>query len=179
MRNLLDGENVRLNAIRETDLERIEEWHNDVRFLRYYDMLPAVPQTGKDVKKFIDEMTESKDGYIFAIRQKNSDQIIGVTGFNDIIWTNGVATMFIGIGDENYKGRGIGHEAIQLLLDFGFNELNFYRIQLNVIAYNEKAIRAYEKSGFKREGAFREFIYRDGLRYDMYLYGLLKSEWVK
>jgi RimJ/RimL family protein N-acetyltransferase len=63
-------------------------------------------------------------------------------------------------------------------LDFGFNELNFYRIQLNVISYNDVAINLYESIGFKKEGIYRNFILRDGKRYDMYLYGMLREEWI-
>lgn len=66
---------------------------------------------------------------------------------------------------------------MSLLLDYGFNELNFYRIQLNVISYNENAIKLYEGLGFVKEGSYRDFIFRDGKRHDMYLYGLLKQEW--
>jgi len=75
------------------------------------------------------------------------------------------------------KGKGLGKETMRLLLDFGFNELNFHRIQLNVISYNSTAISLYESVGFKKEGTYREFIYRDGKRYDLYLYGILKEEY--
>ncbi len=51
------------------------------------------------------------------------------------------------------------------------------RVQLTVFSYNERAIALYEKLGFRREGAFREFLQRDGKQYDMYLYGLLRREW--
>ena len=179
MRDLFSGDRIRLTAIKETDLGWIENWFNDIEFLRYYDVLPAIPQTQNDVKKVIEHFTNSKDRYMFAIRLKNTEQIIGIIGFDDIIWTNSVATLHIGIGDEKYTGKGVGREALDLLLDFGFNELNFHRIQLNVISYNEGAIKSYEKKGFTREGTYREFVFRDGKRFDMYLYGLLKSEWIK
>jgi RimJ/RimL family protein N-acetyltransferase len=57
------------------------------------------------------------------------------------------------------------------------DELNLHRVQLTVFSYNERAIALYEKLGFQREGVYREFIQRDGRRYDMYLYGLLRREW--
>jgi RimJ/RimL family protein N-acetyltransferase len=177
MRNLLSGTNVKLTAIKDEDLLEIENWFNRVEFLRYYDMYPAVPQTLKDVRESIEYYTNSKERFIFAIRPKDSDRIIGVGGFDEIIWTNGVATIFIGIGDTDYTGKGLGREALDLILDFGFNELNFYRIQLNVIEYNKTAINLYEGAGFVKEGAHRKFIYRDGQRFDLYLYGLLKDEW--
>jgi RimJ/RimL family protein N-acetyltransferase len=112
------------------------------------------------------------------LKEKLANEIIGIAGFDEIIWTNAVATTFIGIGNESFRRKGIGKEAMKLLLDFGFHELNFHRIQLIVISYNVSAIKLYEHLGFIREGVYRELVYRDGTRFDLYLYGLLKSEWV-
>ncbi|HOJ09163.1 MAG TPA: GNAT family protein [Clostridiales bacterium] len=177
MRTLLEGENIKLTAIKEYDIPIIEDWFNNVRFLRYYDMLPAVPKSQKQVVDMLKSYEDSQIRYIYAIRTNDNSRIIGVAGFDEIIWSNGVATIFIGIGNNKFTGKGFGKEAMRLLLDFGFNELNFYRIQLNVISYNEHAIKLYESLGFIREGIYRDFIYRDCKRYDMYLYGLLRQEW--
>jgi len=177
MRNLLDGSNIRLTAVQEDDMHVIEDWFNNVEFLRYYDMIPAMPKSRKQVENMIKYYEDSPERCIYAIREKKTGRIIGVAGFDEIIWSNGVATVFVGIGDENFTGKGLGKEAMTLLLDYGFNELNFYRIQLNVISYNKTAIGLYEDLGFIREGTYRQFINRDGKRYDMYLYGLLRAEW--
>lgn len=177
MRNLLNGKIVRLTSIKEKDYEIIEDWFNDVNFLRHYDMLPAIPQTCIEVKKSIDEFAYGKNSFVFGIRIIDSDILVGIIGLFDIQWANGVGTFFIGIGDNNSSGKGYGIEALRLLLDFGFNELNLHRIQLNVISYNERAIKLYEKAGFKREGVFRELLFRDNKRYDLYLYGYLRNEW--
>ena len=83
----------------------------------------------------------------------------------------------IAFGDEANRGKGYGYEAMQLLLKFAFHELNLHRVQLTVFEYNIRAIRLYEKMGFVREGTQREFLQRDGRRYDMYFYGLLVHEW--
>lgn len=178
MRNMLVGSSVRLTSLLEEDYNLIAEWYNDAAFLRYYDMIPAVPKNPKGIGRIMGEFEDTDERYIFAIRPVDSNKLIGVTGFDDIIWSNGTATLFIGIGDKKSTGLGYGKEALNLLLDFGFNEFNFYRIQLNVLAYNSGAIRLYEKAGFVREGTYREFILRDGKRHDMYLYGILRSEWV-
>jgi len=177
MRNLLVGDKVKLTAIKESDFTEIEEWFNNTEFLRYYDMLPAMPKSRKKLEEMIQGYENSAERCIYAIRANSTGKIIGVAGFDEIIWSNGVATVFIGVGDSRYLGRGFGKEALKLILDFGFNELNFYRIQLNVISYNKTAINLYESLGFVREGTYREFILRDGKRYDLYLYGLLKAEW--
>jgi RimJ/RimL family protein N-acetyltransferase len=83
----------------------------------------------------------------------------------------------MGFGDRQNWGKGYGTEAMRLALNFAFNELNLHRVQLSVFDYNERAIALYEKMGFVREGVYREYLQRDGKRYDMYLYGLLRREW--
>jgi Acetyltransferases, including N-acetylases of ribosomal proteins len=179
MRNLFVGDNIKLTAVKETDIEAMEEWFNDVEFMRHYDMVPAVPHKYKDVEQMIDSFSNTSERYVFSIRLIEKEEFVGIIGFDDIIWSNGVATVFIGIGNKSHTGKGLGKEAMQLLLDFGFNELNFHRIQLNVLSYNTNAIKLYESVGFHKEGTFREFICRDGKRWDMYLYGLLSYEWKK
>lgn len=177
MRGLLTGPNVKLTAIREDDLGIVAGWFNDVQFLRFYDFLPALPKRRDEVKLMLDGFADSSERTLFAVRTVENDCLIGIIGFDDIVWSNGVATVFIGIGDKSYTSKGFGKEAMQLLLDFGFHELNFHRLQLCVISYNAAAIRLYESLGFVREGTYRQGVLRDGERHDMYLYGLLKTEW--
>lgn len=179
MRGLLEGENLKLTSIRESDLSSLEEWFNDVGFLRHYDIMPAAPKSKKQLDELMRYYEDSPERCIYAVRENKADKIIGIAGFDDIIWPSNVATVFIGIGNSAFRGKGYGREALSLLIEFGFNELNFHRIQLNVISYNLNAIRLYESLGFVKEGICRELVYRDGKRFDLYQYGLLKSEWCK
>lgn len=177
MKSLLIGNTIQLTAIKDSDITVIENWFNNTAFLRYYDMLPAIPQSIKQLEALLKYFEDSDERFIFAIRLNDNGRIIGIAGFDEIIWSNSVATAFIGIGEPGFPGKGLGKEAMQLLMDFGFNELNFHRIQLSTISYNEIAVKLYESIGFIKEGTYREFIHRDGERFDMYLYGMLDSEW--
>lgn len=166
-----------LSKIENNDMKYIYEWFSDSEFLKYYDYYPPVPQTNEEVDKTFYNYENSKKSKVFAVRL--SERIIGVAGFDDIIEENQVATLFIGLGNKNERGKGYGMETMRLLLEYGFNKLNFHRIQLNVLEFNESAISLYEKCGFKKEGIFREFVLRDSKRYNLLLYGLLKDEWIK
>lgn len=177
MRNLLSGNQIRLTAVSERDEDEITNWFNDVKFLRYFDFVPAVPKRLSDIKSFLQGFYETNERCVFAARLKETDKIIGILGFDDIIWGSRVATLFIGIGDRRYTLCGYGKEALDLLLDYGFNELNFFRIQLFVLSYNKVAISLYESRGFKLEGSLRQFLLRDGRRYDLHVYGLLYEDW--
>jgi len=165
-----------LEKIELNDMQYIYEWFSDADFLRTYDYMPPITQTKEEVDKTFSEYEKNEESVVFAIKIKENNQIIGIAGFDDIVKENKVATLFIGIGNKNTRGRGYGKETLNLLLEYGFNELDFYRIQLNVLEFNHAAIALYEKAGFKREGTFREFVLRDGKRYNLYLYGLLKYE---
>ena len=176
MRNLLVSDRLKITAIKEKDVENLEQWFNDVEFMRNYDMIAGVPKRNDEIKVMVNSFEGTNERYIFAIREKHTDRIIGIVGFDEIIWSNGTAVVFIGIGEVEFKGKGFGKEALMLILDYGFNEFNFYKIQLSVLQYNLPAIKLYEGAGFVREGAYREYILKDGVRYDLYLYGLLRRE---
>lgn len=175
--NLLKSNNLKLTSLKEDDLDTFEVWYNDVNFLRHYDMISAFPKSQCELLEMLHDIRKSNDRYIFAVRTIEANKFVGVTGFENILWNNGVATIYIGIGDNTFRGKGFGKESLALTIDFGFQELNLHRIQLSVLAYNEPAIKLYESLGFKKEGIYREFVHRDGTRYDMYLYGILRSEW--
>ncbi|MCS4515774.1 GNAT family N-acetyltransferase [Clostridium botulinum] len=68
----------------------------------------------------------------------------------------------MGFGEEEARGKGYGTQVTELVLNFAFKELNLHRIHLTVLEYNHRAIKLYEKVGFRREGTYREFIHRDG-----------------
>jgi RimJ/RimL family protein N-acetyltransferase len=175
---LLKGERIRLTAINEDDALAISKWYSDIDFLRYFDKVPAIPKTERQLREWIVKVQDSNSDISMAIRNYESEAIIGYAELSNIQWSNGTATLGIGIGDNSKQGRGCGKETIKLLLDYAFKELNLHRVQLNVLSYNEKAIGLYEKMGFMKEGIYREFISKDGKRWDMYLYGILKHEWL-
>lgn len=177
VKDLLKGSNIVLTAFKEEHLPYLEKWYNDIFFLRNFDIIPAFPKNRTELEHIVKKINKSSDKFIFTLNLTKQNKIIGITGFENILWNNGTATIYIGIGDENFRGCGIGKEALYLTMEFGFEELNFHRIQLTVLSYNTSAIKLYEKLGFKKEGTYREFIHRDGIRYDMYLYGMLRSEW--
>lgn len=177
MKKLLNGERVRLNALTKDDLPAVAHWYENTEFLRLLDARDAYPQTAAKLSEWLDEHAKSTAAYLFGIRLRQDDRLIGFLELDEILWNQGTSWLGIGIGETDCQGQGYGHEAMTLALDFAFDELNLHRVQLTVFEYNERAIRLYEKLGFQREGSYREFLYRDGQRYDMYLYGLLRKEW--
>lgn len=177
MLNILQSNRIRLTAFHSEDVEVITRWYQDAEFMRLFDATPAFPRTTGKWQKWYDELSNAKDDYNFAIRPIADDTLIGWISVDGILWNNRTGWIGLAIGDPQHRGKGYGYEAMRLLLKFAFHEINLYRVQLSVFSYNPAAIRLYEKLGFVREGVQREFLQRDGQRYDLIFYGLLASEW--
>ncbi|MDP4090299.1 MAG: GNAT family protein, partial [Bacillota bacterium] len=108
MRKLLEGKNIRLTAIKGCDGAALEQWFNDVPFMRNYDIIPAVPQSEKGIEELLRYYSDSQERLILAIRLKDDDRLIGVAGFDEIMWANSTAFLFIGIGESESRGKGYG-----------------------------------------------------------------------
>jgi len=175
--NLLRGSRVRLAALTPDDLPVIARWYEDAEFMRLYDARAAVPKTKAELDQWLEDLHKSKEIVGFAIRPVDRDDLIGTLELDDILWPHGVCGLAIAIGDRANWGKGYGYEAAQLALAFAFDELNMHRVQVTVFTYNERSLALFEKLGFQREGVYREFLRRDGQRYDMILYGILDREW--
>lgn len=177
--NWLAGRRLRLAALRKDDAATMSAWTEDIGYLRLEDTNTAVPLSVEQAEEELDSLHNGFDSLAFGIRTLDDDRLIGSLGFFDIEWANRVAWLGMGIGDRAYWGQGYGAEALSLALRYGFGEMNLHRVSLSVIADNARAVALYEKAGFQREGAFREYGERDGRRYDLILYGLLRREWVE
>jgi len=177
MQNLLQGQRVRLTALTAEDLPTMRPWFQDAEFMRLFDAQAANPKGPGWLEEWFNSTQKATDGYYFAIRRVEDEALIGYIELDGILWPHQVAWFSIGIGERACWGQGYGAEAARLTLDFAFRELNLYRVQATVFSYNTRSQALFERLGFRREGAFREFLCRDGQRHDMLLFGLLRPEY--
>jgi RimJ/RimL family protein N-acetyltransferase len=177
MAALLKSDTISLTSVTSADLPILIQWYQDTEFLRLFDALPAAPKTESSLKEWIDHASTSHNCYLFGIRRNDDQQLLGFVELDGILWNHRVCGLAIAIGEKELRGKGLGQNAMKLVLEFAFHELNLHRVQLTVFDYNSQAIKLYEKLGFKHEGIYRDFIQRDGQRYNMHLYGLLQNEW--
>jgi len=168
------GEKCYLSPINIEDAGKYTEWLNDFEVAKYL-LLYRQQITAAKEKEILTKMSERGD-YIFAIIDKKTDGLIGNCGFHNINAVNRRAEFGIFIGDKNCQNKGFGTEAGKLLLDFGFNILNLNNILLEVYSFNERAIKAYEKIGFKHIGKQREAKIMGGKKYDKIFMDILASE---
>ena len=175
--DLFRGEHTLLTAFSADDLSDLARWQEDSEFLRLFDARPAYPKTEAQLEQWLEDFHKDPNAYLFAIRLVASDEIIGYVELDGIMWAHGNGWLGIGIGDRAYWGRGFGAEAARLAVNYAFHELNLHRLQATVFSYNARSQALFERLGFVREGAYREYVRRDGQWHDMILYGILAKEW--
>ncbi|MBD8048864.1 MAG: GNAT family N-acetyltransferase [Clostridium argentinense] len=173
------GKKVRLREYRKEDIKQAQDFMNDeeIRSL----LAPGIPYpyTYEDELKWFEDQSANKDLYNFAIETLEDKKYIGGCGINNIDWKNSVVTVGIFIGDKDYQGKGYGTDAMKVLMNFIFEEMNINKIKLNVYAFNERAIKSYEKCGFKKEGLLRQEIFRQGKYNDEVVMGILREEYYR
>jgi RimJ/RimL family protein N-acetyltransferase len=103
------------------------------------------------------------------------DRPIGLVSLWDRTIPHEAAEISIWLG-QGHRNAGLGTEALRLSLRYAFDQLKLHKVYLRVLDFNARAVRAYEKSGFKVEGTLREEMRVDGAWHDLIYMGVLAGE---
>lgn len=128
---------------------------------------------------WFESIVKKQDVFIFGIRRTANNQLIGSCQLYHVNFISRNAELQIRIAAMNDQGQGFGSDAIQLLLKFAFADINLNKVYLNVFSTNERAIKAYQKCGFRQEGELREHAFIDGEYLNIIVMAILKKEYEK
>ncbi|MDZ4368786.1 MAG: GNAT family protein [Afipia sp.] len=157
---MLAGKQIVLTALRRDDAETLFSWINDPATVRFN--APYAPVHEPEHLAWLERVVADPSRIIFCIRDRQSSRLVGVIQLVDLHPIHRSAELIVRIGSDADRGRGLGVEALKLALDFAFRDRNLQRVSLKVFADNARAIRAYEKAGFEREGVLRRAVFIDG-----------------
>jgi len=146
---VLVGERVALAEMVEEDQPLFHKWLSENAELRALIDDNRIP-TKEDQRKWFDR-TKQPGWKFFSLVTIEGD-LIGHAGFVNIDENEKTAVMRITIGNPQFLGKGIGSEAVGLLSKFGFEAAGWDRLTLRVLETNLRAIRVYEKNGFRITG---------------------------
>lgn len=155
--------NINIRALYKEDEALILKWKENKNLRNLIGTI--FPINELEHKKWFENKMLDKNGRIFII-EENYQNPIGLIGFNQIDWINRNAELFIFIGNKQYRGKGIGEQATNIILDFAKENLNLVMIYLKVFSFNDSAIKMYEKIGFNIDGKLRKSKYFKGNYYD-------------
>lgn len=155
---VIPSEIVTLREVRESDLQVIFEWLNDYE-LRISSSMYR-PVSWPEHVKWITNRLENGSETFFVISLE--ERPIGVINLSSHDSQNRSADFSIRIGESTDQGRGFGTQAIKLLIDFCWKDINLHRLSLTVFSDNSRAISSYKKAGFVFEGELREAAFISG-----------------
>ena len=175
---VIRGGKISLRPMRPKEVELIYRWANNPDVVPYwYGKKRTMKQIKDDWKPHYFSDKDPYSGRCFAIEV--NDEPVGMVNYNKIDRDNKSVDMDIMIGQKEYWDKGYGTEALKTFCGFLFSKFNLNRIWLGSYAYNLRAIRAYEKSGFKKEGIMREDALINGKFVDSVLLSILRKEFKK
>ena len=180
-KSLYEGRLVRLGPLdHENDPPVVARWTNDPLF-RSVLVDVARPLSVEAVRRLLDkvekQMEETKNLFHFTLRLKADNRLVGLARIFWIDFHNGTGVLNLGIGELADRRHGYGSDALDLLLRFGFNDLNLHRLSTWTSSDNLPFIHLAEKAGFEIEARRRESVFHNGSYWDMINLGLLRRQW--
>jgi RimJ/RimL family protein N-acetyltransferase len=138
------------------------------------------PISPDDAAEFAQQLIsqQGRGAFSFAICLLADDRRVGTITLRAVDRENGAAEMAITITDKADQGQGLGTDALNCLVDYGFGELRLERIYLHVFDYNERAMRSYEKAGFQTDAVLRRHRFHRGDHHDVHLMSILRGDWL-
>jgi len=145
--------------------------------------------TDEDTRPFLGRAAETRDDVVAEIARSEREpaaygrfiveedgEPVGTVGFTVENERHRIAEVGRFAIHPRFRGRRIGDEAARAFQRHMLVDLGFHRIELQIYAFNERAIAHAERSGFVREGVKRRAYFRDGRWQDAVLFSLLEDE---
>ena len=171
------GEKVALGPEHKGIIPAIARWENDFSVVILSgDPLRPVSRESIEARFEKNLQNEGSRGAHFAIYEKASLRLVGVAGLRHIDPIMRTADYGIMIGEKDCWGKGYGTETTILILDYAFTVLGLHNVMLQTYSYNERAVRAYTRAGFRIIGRRREAVRLGGQVHDRIMMDCLSSE---
>jgi len=173
--NYWEGKDIRLRALETPDIDRFVEMRKklDSEGLWYWNRLP-LPESEESARKEYADLDTKEDKKYFVI-----ETFDGEFAGHIAVWHTQRREGILQYGsliEEGHRRKGYGSQALIIVLDYYFNELNYQKCRATVFEYNKRSQEFHERFGFVREGSLRNEIYTRGRYYDEVYYGILKDE---
>lgn len=175
---MLIGENIILRPLSINDLEKTNQWRNNLNLIKLTQgvRFPKTLEMDREWFQSVLNDTTNRNVY-FGIDEIESKEFIGIIQLNNIDYISGTAIWGFIIGEKNKHGKGYGVEAPRLLFEYAFNVLNLRKIYGYPISFNTATFRMHEKiGGFVEEGRLKNHVYYDGKYYDVLVLSLFKEQ---
>lgn len=171
---MIKGEKILLRTVRESDLESLYDFHQDIANRGPYFPIGILSEPVFRRRYQESGFWEENDGMLLIVSQ--TDEIIGhIEFFQTVPYLDELELSYQIYNPEDY-GKGITTEAVKLMTKYLFDRKKNNRIRLIIHPENLGSKRVAQKCSFKFEGVARGIWYHRGRNQDVEVYALLRSE---
>ncbi len=176
---ILESERLALRKMILTDAPQLFELRTGEETMKFIDKDKiASVQVAQDMIQNMDFQIQNNGAIMWGITLPGSASIIGTIGYWRIVKDHHRAEIGYMLNPD-YWNKGYVSEAMNCVIDFGFNKMKLHTIEANINPHNLASRRVLEKQGFQQEGFYRENYYFNGKFLDTAVFSLLKSNRVK
>lgn len=178
---MIKGTTVGLRAVEKDDLTLFRDWRNIVDFRKNFREVRELSLT--DQEKWFESLQATRHiNFMFTIVDLQSQKPIGAAGLLYINWINRSAdfSFYIGENEAYIDSEGKAEEAAQLLIRYGFDNLNLNKIWMELYEFDQMKIKFFtERFGFKQDGLLRQNCFEGGRYWDSLIISLLHEDFSK
>ncbi len=159
-------------------MNSLYSWMSDIEFNLWGGWTPVIDAPlSRDTFRplFEQHFAQAKEDQVM-LGIEYEKRLVGFVQLTSIDHRMRRAVIGIGIGEKNLRGQGIGTNALRILLDYAFAVKGLERIYTEVFRFNQRSRKLMERVGFQQEGLLRQHDFRNGVRQDAYIFGILKPE---
>lgn len=150
---ILEGEKVVLRPMTVEEIPIFYKWATQSDSTSFWygelygDRIPTYEEFTRDWKRHFFDGSQPEKGRSFTILVGN--KAIGQINYNEINRKNNSVELDIIIAEDIEKSKGHGSDALETLVKYLFQNMNIQLCEIEAVTQNVRAIRAYEKAGFK------------------------------
>lgn len=164
---------MELRKVMIDDLEMLLQWRMDPEVTRFMYTDPKL--TIEDQKEWFTSIQKDETSRYWIIRFDGID--IGLINITKIDTVHKRCLWAYYIADMSMRGKGIGKDLECNIYDYVFQNLGLEKLCCEVFSFNEKVVQIHERFGSRREGYYRNHIWKNGISYDVVAMAILKGEW--
>ncbi len=175
---MIKGKILGLRAIEAKDLSLLQAWRNNTLFRRNFREARELNMFNQE--SWFEKTNKSANDFMFVFERLDNNELLGAGGLLYINWIIRSAdfSFYIGYKDLYIDDFGYANEATNLLLNYGFNNLNLNKIWMELYEFDSKKISFFkEQFNFKIDGCLRDNCFEDGKYWNSYIISLTKNDY--
>ena len=171
----LGGERLYLREVRPSDVnDAYYSWMNNPETIQYVESR-FFPNSMESLQEYVKKVLGNKDNIFLAIVLKEKHKHIGNIKMGPINWVHRLADIGVILGEKDSWGKGYASEAISLLAEYAFKNLNLHKLTAGCYEPNQGSLKTFRKAGFEIEGKRKKHAFFNGEYVDVILLGRICS----